>query len=471
MSWSKWLKSVRTIRFRLTLWYAGLLSVFALLLFLCEDGLLRSQLQSRVDDDLLSDVRQFEALYDEFGLEALADEFRREGEATGIENVLLIFRSPNLRVLASSDLASWQHPDLESATIDSLAPGEARFRTLRLPRAGGGLRIVEARAADGNVLQIGRSLSSDRDLIAGYRRVFGAVVVGMLIVGIALEWVLIGRAMSGVAKVTHTATRIGNADLSSRVVVAGRGSEIEELAGAFNAMLGRIDGLVRELREVTDNIAHDLRSPLTRIRGLAETALTRTDAPGEPDELAAAVIEECDRVVQLVNTMLEITETNAGVCVLARECVDLARVLQDVHELFLPVADDRGVTFELDLPDQALRTVGDLSRLQRVMANVVDNALKYTASGGAVTLAVRAENADIVITVRDTGIGISEGDRARIFDRFFRGDASRSTPGSGLGLALADALVRAHDGHIAVSSTPGKGSRFTITLPAASART
>lgn len=456
-----------TVRFRLTVCYALFFSVFALFLFVAESVLLRYRLGARMDDELLSEVREFEALYEEFGLEALADEFRREGESDGIEDVVMLFRSPHLTLLASSDLGAWKGIEVGVAGLADLGSGEARFRTLRSPDQTWAVRLIEACTEDGNILQLGRSLDADEDLFAAYRRVFLGVAGAMLLFGFASVWLLASRAMSGVEEVTLTAVRIGETDLMSRVPRGNRGREIEQMVVAFNEMLDRIDGLVNELKEVTGSMAHDLRSPLTRIRGVLESGLMGAGDDGKLRDAAGLAIEECDRMVGMVNTMLEIAEAHAGVAHLESVAVDLSAVCREAVELFAPVAEDRGVSLRLVPENGACPVVvsGDLARLQRAAANILDNALKYTPEGGSVDVRVWAEGELAHISVTDTGIGLSEEDRGRIFDRFFRADASRSTPGSGLGLPFAKAILQAQGGDVEVESELGKGSRFTIHLP------
>ena len=413
-------------------------------------------------DELLGDVREFEALYEEFGLEALADEFRREGEAAGEENVVLLFRSPSLTVLAGSDLRAWPSAALDDPTLDRLQPGEARLRTLRVPGLGRELRVAEARTDDGNYLQIGRSLERDEHLLGTFRRVFLVSTLLMLLFGVLLGWALTGKAMSGVRRVADTAVRIGQTDLASRVPDTYPGREIQELVTAFNDMLDRIHGLVRELTEVTENIAHDLRSPLTRIRGALETALAE---PGELRDAAGLAIEECDRLVQLINTLLEIAEANAGLAEIPRQSVDIGSVMGEACELFSPMAEDAGVAITLGPLGEELFVRGDLARIQRALANLLDNAVKYTPAGGTVRLRGERAGDSVVVTVDDTGAGIPSGDVARVFERFYRSDASRTTPGNGLGLPLARAIARAHGGDVTVESRAGEGSRFRIALP------
>lgn len=451
-----------TVRFRLTLYHAVLFGAFSLLLLLIEGRVLKSQLGSRMADGLLGDVREFEALYQEFGLEALADEFRREGETAGEENVVLLFRSSSLAVVANSDLRTWPSAALDDSTLKDLQPGEARLRTLRVSGLGCGLRLAEACTADGNYLQLGRSLERDEQLLGAFRRVFLVSTILMLLFGVSLGWVLTGRALSGVRHVADTAVRIGQTDLSSRVPDTYHGREIQDLVTAFNDMLDRIHGLVRELTEVSENIAHDLRSPLTRIRGVLETALTARE---DLRDAAGLAIEECDRLVQLVNALLEIAEANAGLAEIPTQSVDVASVVREAAELFSPMAEDAGVTVAVEALGEPLLVRGDTGRIQRVLANLLDNAVKYTPPGGRVLLRGECVDGCVVVTVVDSGPGIAPGELVRVFERFYRSDSSRTAPGNGLGLPLARAIARSHGGDVTVESCVGEGSRFRIVLP------
>ncbi|MBE0557736.1 MAG: HAMP domain-containing histidine kinase, partial [Proteobacteria bacterium] len=175
-------------------------------------------------------------------------------------------------------------------------------------------------------------------------------------------------------------------------------------------------------------------------------------------------IEECDRLLDMINTMLMISKTEAGVDRPACEKLDLAALVREACELFGTTAEDRGLKMTCSLPDRCdLR--GDARMIRRLIANLLDNALKYTPAGGAVNVSVAKTRQNVLLTVQDTGIGIPPGDLPRIFERFYRGDQSRSQAGIGLGLSLARALARAHGGEITVTSHPDEGSTFTVTLP------
>ena len=244
-----------------------------------------------------------------------------------------------------------------------------------------------------------------------------------------------------------------------------KGDEIDQLAITFNQMLDRVEKLLTELKEMTDNIAHDLKSPITRMRGAAEVTLTTGKSLGEYEAMAASTVEECDRLLDMINTMLLISKTEAGVDKLNLGEIDLARVIRDACELFRPSGEDKGIALSCETPE-ALQVTGDIRMIQRMLSNLLDNSIKYTPPGGKVRVVVyEKEQRDVLISIQDTGVGITGPELPRIFERFYRGDQSRSQAGIGLGLSLARAIARAHGGDITVTSVPGEGSTFFVSLP------
>jgi signal transduction histidine kinase len=230
-------------------------------------------------------------------------------------------------------------------------------------------------------------------------------------------------------------------------------------------MLDRIQVLVTGIKEMSDNIAHDLKSPITRIRGIAEVSLATDASPQDYENMAGSIVEECDRLLEMINTMLEISRTEAGATRLEMQDLDIARTVQEACSLFQSLAEDQGVRIACRRPE-TLQIRGDNRLIQRMIANLLDNAIKYNRPDGQIQVVLQpVGDQTIEISVADTGSGISAQDLPRIFSRFYRCDPSRSEPGAGLGLSLARAIARAHGGDISVTSRLAEGSTFTVILP------
>jgi heavy metal sensor kinase len=465
MSLRKRISLRNTLSFRLTLWYAGVFALSSCVAFLLFYALITSFIRDRTDQELLSQVNRFSTLLASEEIEAVKSAAIIEAQAAGVKKVFFRFLSVNGQVFSSSNMAYWKNIDIHETAIKELLGGRSHvFETITIPQRKEKVRILYAVLGPTIILQVGQAMESYSRFLDAFKGIFITTMTFLIVVAAGIGWFMARRAVSGVEAVTRTAQKISGGTLEERVPVKTKGDEIDQLAVTFNQMLDRIQALLTEIKEMSDNMAHDLRSPITRIRGTAEVTLTTGKSLSEYEAMAASTIEECDRLLDMINTMLMISKAEAGVDHLTREEIDLAGVVQEACRLFEPTAEDKGIALSCHLPDES-HFLGDMQMIQRMLSNLLDNAIKYTPPGGSVSVSVVENDGRVVVSVKDTGIGISPKDLPHIFERFYRCDESRSQTGIGLGLSLARAIARGHGGDITTTSNPNQGSTFTITLP------
>ena len=461
-----------SIRTRLTLWYTGLLLVILVVIGGLAYHVLSWSLRQDVDASLVAVAHvvartgyarrdPFTAFGPDAPGEILPPElyekffqfFGPQGEPGS--------RSPSLRnrALPLSPLAR-RHAAAGARTFETvtLAGGE-RVRLLTEPIAAGG--------RPASLVQVGMGLDRVEGALGRYRQIVLALVpLGVVLA--AIGGALIARtALAPVHEIARRARRITAEDLAQRLPRHGAGDELDYLADTLNGMLARLAATFAEMRRFTADAAHELRTPLTALKGSMEVALRAPRSEADYQQVLRAALEDVDRLVQLAEDLLLLSRASAGSGVPAQP-VDLEPLVLEALELGSRLARGTGVTVRLDAAVPA--TVrGDATALRRAMVNLVENAVKYTPAGGAVTLSLARAGAEVLFSVEDTGIGLDPADAERIFEPFVRLDADRSreTGGSGLGLAIARSIALAHGGAIAVQSAPRSGSRFTLRLPAA----
>jgi heavy metal sensor kinase len=469
MFFGRMIRLPRTLAFRLTLWYGLIFSLSSCLAFLFFYLLITTTLKQRLDDRLSDKISEFEAIYNLQGLDEVKRAALIESQAAGEKKIFFRLLYSSGVAFSSSNMSYWRAIGINRRAVRQLIDTRSRvYETLSIPGRVDRVRIVYGIIGRGIVVQLGYSMETDIAFIEIFKRIFLITMSALIITAVLVGWFMARRAVSGVEAVTRTARQISESDLSRRVPIMARHEEIDRLAVTFNKMLDRIEKLVVGIREMGDNIAHDLKSPVARIRGMAEISLSgMSDGSSELVSLAGNTIEECDRLLDMINTMLLISKSDAGAGDLDVEPVNMAAVARGAVTLFSPLAEDKNLTISCNTPESLL-VEGDLKMLQRAMANLVDNAIKYTPSPGRINVHAcdDPDNADrISISVTDSGIGIDPNDLPKLFDRFFRCDQSRTKSGSGLGLSLAQSIAHAHHGEIRVTSSKGQGSVFTLNLP------
>jgi signal transduction histidine kinase len=422
---------------RLALWYATLFVSGSIAIVLVTYYLTATSLAQRDQQIIRGKLGDYAAAYQRGGVRVLAATVRAEQEAAP-ERLFVRVVGRGVESVVLSNPEGWDPTKLET---------------------------VSARLADGTLVQVGKSTEARDDLLARFRATLGIVTLLIVIIALTGGWLATQSALFPIRRLTLAVQRIirtGRTD--ARVPLDGSGDALDELTALFNTMLDKIEGLVTAMRGALDNVSHDLRTPLTRLRGTAEMALAASPDPDRCRDALVDCVDESDRVLVMLNTLMDISEAESGTMQLQRERVVLADVVRRAVELYRDVADAKGVTLAVDAPDDVVVTA-DRTRLEQVAANLIDNAVKYTPPGGRVDVEVRRAAAAAVLQMRDSGAGIPPDELPRIFDRLFRGDTSRAERGLGLGLSLVKAVVEAHGGTVEVSSEPGRGSVFTVSLP------
>jgi signal transduction histidine kinase len=457
----KWIdRFSKALGLRLAAWYLGTFLASTILIGGLTYGLLATLLETRDHDIIQSTLREYATRYQAGGLPALARAIELEQRSGTREPLFVRLVGPFEDVLLYSLPETWGAFDLAQL------PGgrDAIWAQVRSQDRNAVLEVATINVGGGTLLQVGKTSEARNQLLANFRRVLMLGAGLALVIGVVGGVFLTRSTLKPLRDLRDAVTRIlQTGQTNDRVPVYGNEEEVDELSNLFNAMLARITTLIDGMRSALDSVAHDLRTPMTRLRVTAESALATND-PARHREALSDCLEESERVLSMLRTLMDISEAETGTMRLNVSSIALAALAGEVGDLYEDAAEDAGVSLSINVPSD-LTVTADRDRLRQAIANLVDNAIKYTPRRGRVDVTAESDHDGVVIRVADTGRGISEHDLPRIFDRLYRGDASRTERGLGLGLSLVRASVEAQGGTVTVRSTPGKGSTFEIRLP------
>ena len=461
---SRWSESVRhAFAWRLGLWYAALFVASTATLALVTYLLLGRALAAQDHDVLQSMLTRYAGEYARAGLPGLRGLLEADASEGRHERLMVRVVNDQAEVVYFATPPGWTDFDLSG--LDEPRRSPSPWQAIADPTGGAVLELGSVDLPYGVTVQVGRSSHVRDELLRRFRE--RALQVGALVVLVAAigGLLLTTAGLRPIRELDATLRRIlRTGRLDARVATLGSDDPLDQLGTLVNEMLGRLQTLVGGMHGALDNVAHDLRTPLTRFRNVAEAAIVANDPAAWKEGLARA-LEEADRVNATLTALMDISQAETGTMQLGYELVDVRQVTEQAVSLFADEAEDRGLTLTVEVPD-GLRVEADATRLRQVLANLVENAVKYTERGGQIALIAAAAGNDVTWTIRDTGIGIAAEHLPFVWDRLYRADASRSARGLGLGLSLVKAIVEAHAGTVAVSSAPGAGSSFSFRLPA-----
>ncbi len=455
---------VRTFGFRLAVWYFGLFVAGTALVLLVAYALLARSLQQRDREIVETTLNRYAVAFQRGGLRALDASIAADRAGGRYEPLLVRVVTPEGAAVRFSMPADWGRFDLSQLSRRSLL--EDGWGEVSSPGSDERLAVASRLVGSNTLIQVGRSTQLQDELLARFREVVLLLFASVVLVAMIGGRLLTRSALQPLRELTATIRSIvEGGPASARVPVHPVEDDLDELGVLVNRMLDRIDALIAGMRGSLDHVAHDLRTPVTRLRATAETALRSAGTVEECREALADCVEESERVMAMLDALMDLAEAETGTMALRVETVDLAAVARDAAELYGDVADDKGVRLTASIPER-LEIEADRNRLAQAVANVLDNAVKYTPGGGLVTIAVASlDGGGASVTVADSGIGISADDLPRIWERLYRGDSSRSARGLGLGLSLVKAIVEAHGGTVSAASAPGEGSRVLLQFP------
>ena len=439
---------LRTSSFRLTLIYAVLFGFSALILLGAIYWATGEYISSSLDAAVDSDITELKDALQGGGVEALTAQVKERLRQTPNGLVYYLLQDPNGKIIAGN--------------LPPFYGGEGRF-DLKIARSDGPSVPVHARGitlTEREYLMVGVDALPRREMQKHILRVFELSSAITLVLGLAGGALMSGGLLRRIESISRTARNIMAGDFSCRVPVRGTGDEFDHLAASLNAMLERNEAAMESVRQVSNDIAHDLRTPLTRLRQRLEMAQRRARSVEEWRRAAERCIADMDAILETFGGLLRIAQIESGMPARRFAKVDLSELLLTLIEVYQPMAEDKEQPFTANIAP-GLTVWGDRELLTQMIANVIENAMKHSPSGASIGLAASESPSTIAVTVSDSGPGIPADERARVFQRFYRLERSRSTPGSGLGLSLVEAVATLHQIGIELTDN-GSGLRVTL---------
>jgi two-component system OmpR family sensor kinase len=458
--------------FKMTLWYVLTFVVTTLIIFSFMYIRLKHHLIKEVDKFLEDESRVFASEISENRMDinkAMIDYeediFARKSNPVDAR----VMNAEGQVVVASRNFGGFVY-QLGTEELRRIEKDRKYFETVRVPGRRTPYRIISSRVSIDEkmdyIVQVGLKMSRMRKTLSHFRHNLLTAIPIVLVIGATGGWFLARRSLSPIAHITETARRITASSLGERLKPRKTGDELDHLITTLNEMISRLEDSFKRISQFTADASHELRTPISSLRGEAELLLSKPRPIQEYQGVLANHIEKLDFIMRMINDLILLSKFDSNEAGLEMVQVKLNDLLVNLWELFRVLGDQKGVKFTLEDIEEA-NVLGDRTRLQQLFTNLIDNAIKFTPSDGHVDLSLKRDGVFARVFVRDTGIGIPEEELERIFERFYRVDKSRAreSGGTGLGLSICQWIARAHHGRIEVKSELGKGAEFIVSLP------
>jgi len=472
MSSKKGTKFHKRTDFKITLWYVFTFVVTTLIIFSFMYIRLKHHLIKEVDKFLEDESRVFVSEISENRMdinEAMIDYkqdiFARKSYPIHVG----VLNAEGQVIVASRNFPQFVYP-LGKEKLRRIEDDGKYFETVKLPGRRTPFRIINYRVSINErtdyIVQIGMRIWRMRKTLSNFRHNLLTAIPIILVLGSIGGWFLARRSLSPIAHITETARRITASNLGERLKARGSGDELDHLIATLNEMISRLEDSFKKISQFTADASHELRTPISSMRGEAELLLSKPRAVQEYQGVLASHIEKLDFITRMINDLILLSKFDSNEAGLEMVQMKLNDLLVNLWELFRLLGDQKGVEFSLGDIEEA-NVLGDRTKLQQLFTNLIDNAIKFTPSGGHLDMSLRKGGRFARVSIRDTGIGIPRKESERIFERFYRVDKSRAreSGGTGLGLSICQWITKAHHGKIEVKSELGKGSEFVISLP------
>ena len=471
MSLRHLIRNNKTLGFKLALWYSGFFFFSVLLLFVLTYFFLYHTLQRDDHRVIKTEINETASEYKQGGLARASSHIKDNL----LKNEKFRKRSHFFYRFAQEDnntvkiIFPHQWAKFELSTLETVPPGEGKWITVQSKKEKHeySLELTSKRLPDGNWLQVGMSTESRLRVLDRFLESFMYVGIFLLLASFVGGYCFSRWALSPIRHLIQTVRTIEKGDMDARVPQPKTYDELGELVRLFNSMLAKIQTLIQGMKNSLDNVAHELRTPMTRMHNIAETALRSENDKEKYKEALEGFVEESDRILKMLNSLMDISEAQTGVMNLDLKEFNIKDLIDPVVEVYSFLAEEKDLDILTEIDDDIV-LYADFNRISQVLANLLDNAIKFSLpETGPIYVRVWQFDAEVVIAVSDSGKGIEEKELPNIWDRLYRGSINQDGVNKGLGLGLAQvrAIVSAHDGWVDVSSKSNQGSVFSIHLP------